>query len=110
MMFQLRGVSLAALARYYFQTRIQHPYGPAAVCLEKEDRPVWNEIDPSNGDLQLTTLKDRKDGQNDSDTSMSILLNWMTTRDNYTKYGGSKHGLKKAFFADQLAKSCYGRC
>ena len=47
---------------------------------------------------------DGKDGENDSDTSMSILLNWMTTGDNYTKYRGSKHGLKKTFFADQLAK------
>jgi hypothetical protein len=46
-----------------------------------------------------------KNGENDSNTSLSILLNWMTTGDNYTKYRGSKHGLKKTFFADQLAKT-----
>jgi hypothetical protein len=47
----LRGVLLAALAGYYFQTLIHHPYGPA-VRLDKEDWPVWSEIDPSNDSLQ----------------------------------------------------------
>ena len=43
--------------------------------------------------------KDGKNGDNDSNTSMTILLNWMTTGDNYTNYRGRKNGLKKTYFA-----------
>ena len=48
---RLRGVLLAALAGYYLQKLIPISYGPA-VRVNKEDRPVWSEIDPSNDSLQ----------------------------------------------------------
>ena len=55
---------------------------------------------------RLLWTKDGKNGPDDPNTSMSILLKWLTTEGNYSKYrgGSTSHGKGKIYWCSILSK------
>jgi hypothetical protein len=73
------------------------------VCCTKG---CYNTICKSGRDSNRGTWdSDGKNGPEDPNTSMKILLDWMTTEGNYSKFcGKNNHGVKKMQYANQLAE------
>lgn len=65
----------------------------------------WVEKNFINTPTRIPWEKDGKEGPNDPNSSINILMNWLTTEGNYGKFRGhDNHGKRKLAFGLQIAK------
>ncbi len=95
-----------------FPTEIEgSPSGEAVVCsktchkkVAKLLQDVLQGKQPVSKGEHLMWEKDGKNGKDDPNNSMSILLSYLTEGNNYAIYGGNKKGIKKITIANMLAR------